>query len=154
MPRRVSELDVTCEEQRLISDDRFREIWIPLEAYFRSVVAALQDEFPAMWPVITCSQTKVFPFIGYTSFLAVRDPDRAEDCVMMMQVVRRRGQLVASFDISSGDGELFASGPGLSIAVDEVDDAQIEFLRAAERAAEEFFTGNIDEIRRAMVAES
>jgi hypothetical protein len=60
--------------------------------------------------------------------------------------------LVSNCDISSGNGDLFAIGPEFSIAAAEPDAAQMEFLRAAERAAEEFFTDNLDEVRRALMA--
>ena len=136
----------------MIGEDRFQEIWEPLNGYFRSIASALKKEFPDLWPVITWHPTGASLFTGYASLLAERDPNRNEDCVLMMQVVHRRDQLVSNCDISSGNGDLFAIGPELSIAAAEPDAAQMEFLRAAERAAEEFFTDNLDEVRRALMA--
>jgi hypothetical protein len=136
----------------MLSKDQLAQVWIPLRKYFDDIIDKLLKEFPELLPSATWQHSPKFPFTGYLSLLATRDIDRVEDCVLMMEVALVRGNLIVKYDIFNGHGDLFAYGPKLTFSAEAPDEEQIEFLLETEKAAEEFFTDNLDDVRRALMA--
>jgi hypothetical protein len=139
----------------MLSNDQMAQVWVPLRQYFDAIIDKLAKEFPEALPSGTWEHGPKFPFTGYLSLIATHDIQRVEDCVLMLEVALVRNQLIAKYDISNGHGDLFAYGPKLTFPADAPDEDQIAFLLETEKAAEEFFTDNLDDVRRAlMVADS
>jgi hypothetical protein len=136
----------------MLSKDQLNKVWIPLRKYFDGMTDKLTQEFPEILPSATWQHNSKFPFVGYLSLLAAHDIYRVEDCVLMLEVALVRDRLIAKYDISNGHGDLFAYGPKLTFSADAHDEEQIAFLLETEKAAEEFFTDNLDDVRRALMA--
>jgi hypothetical protein len=134
----------------MIREDTYRQIWGSLETYFESVIQELKQEFPGIWTQLAGYQTAAFPFTGYASIVAEHDPGRTEDCVLMMEVKRRPGLLIVTSDISTGAGDLLATGPTFEIADADPEEVQVGVLRTAEKATEEFFSANLHDVRRVL----
>jgi hypothetical protein len=137
-------------ESRTLGTHAYRQIWDLLEAYLKSVVSDLRQDFPGIWTQIAGYPNPAFPFTGYASIVAEHDPSRTEDCVLMMEVARRPGRLIVTSDISTGNGELLATGPTFEITDTDPEEAQVSALRLAEKAIEEFFAANLDQVRRVL----
>ncbi len=135
----------------MLSKDQLAQVWIPLRKYFDAIIDKLAIEFPEALPTATWQHGPKFPFTGYLSLLATRDINRVEDCVLMMEVALVRDYLIVKYDIFNGHGDLFVYGPKLTFSAEAPDEEQIAFLLETEKAAEEFFTDNFDDVRRALM---
>jgi len=133
-------------------DTQYHPLWKSLRACFQRVTDAIGEEFPQASSEMFCYKAARRPFTGYDSFFARRDPSRTEDCTLMVEIVVSDDRLVATADISSGHGDLFAAAPEMSTGADPSEHELTEFLRSVEQAAEEFFTANVDEVRQALLA--
>jgi hypothetical protein len=136
----------------MLSQDQLAQVWIPLRKYFGAIIDKLAIEFPDALPSATWEHGPKYPFTGYLSVLATHDINRVEDCVLMLDVALVRDHLIAKYDISNGHGDLFAYGPKVTFSAAAPDEEQLAFLLETEKAAEEFFTDNLDDVRRALMA--
>jgi hypothetical protein len=136
----------------MIGEDAYRQVGDSLIAYFESAVSDLRQDFPGIWVQLVAHEMGTVPFVGYLSIVAERDPSRDEDCVLMMEVERRPDRLIVTSDISTAAGDLLAIGPTFEIADADPEEVQVRVLRTAEKAIEEFFAANLDEVRRILRA--
>lgn len=136
----------------MLDKEQLSQVWAPLRKYFDGLIDILTREFPDVLPSAICLYHRKFIFTGYLSLLATHDINRVEDCVLMLEVALVRDRLTAKYDISSGHGDLFAYGPDLTFSAQAPDEEQLAFLLQTEKAAEEFFTDNLDDVRRALMA--
>lgn len=136
----------------MLNKDQLRQVWVPLRKYFDGLIDTLTKEFPDVLTSAIWQYSPKRPFTSYLSLLATHDINRVEDCVLMMEVALVRDRLTVKYDISNGHGDLFAYGPDLTFSAAAPDEEQLAFLLETEKAAEEFFTDNLDDVRRALMA--